>query len=341
MTDKRNMAIALADFKGLWDIAYQKDKWLYRKTDFAVKTLFPHTLGKGGHRRIYLRNGLEIFVRNGKVRQPIVVDHQHGSDFPLIAKFYISGFSRVKTKGPALVQVEADYAEVAGHHYLYYLPDVAEIEEWPADECCQVVSIIMRLDYLRSFHAGSIPPASPLKQLLENRKTQPFHRCLGRMTPAMHQILQQILFPPYQGMMEHLHLESKALELLLLQFATLSNNESPAGSLKVEDMERVQYARDLLVQQVCNPPSLTELAQLSGLNEFKLKQGFRHLFDTTVFGYLYDYRMKQAEYLLCSTRMNVAEVSAKVGYGSPEAFSTAFRRKFSLSPKAFQLEQRR
>ena len=162
------------------------------------------------------------------------------------------------------------------------------------------------------------------------------------MTPAMHQILQQILSPPYQGMMEHLHLENKVLELLLLQFSTLSHSGLPAraGRLKAEDVERVQYARDLLVQQVCDPPSFADLAQLSGLNEFKLNLGFRHLFDTTVFGYLYDYRMSQAQTLLCSAHMNVAEVSAKVGYRNPGAFSMAFRRKFLMSPKAYQLSQR-
>ncbi|MGP1387536.1 MAG: helix-turn-helix transcriptional regulator [Thainema sp.] len=63
------------------------------------------------------------------------------------------------------------------------------------------------------------------------------------------------------------------------------------------------------------------------------------MFGTTVFGYLRDYRMQQAQRLLRSPHATVAQVAAQVGYRNPEAFSTAFRRKFSVSPKAYQLRQ--
>ncbi|MEO0767811.1 MAG: AraC family transcriptional regulator [Cyanobacteria bacterium J06649_4] len=339
------MAITQADFCELLNIAQKKNKRLHTKTDFADNILFPHSLGEGGQRTIYLRNGLELIIRNGKLRQALVVDHQHESDFPLVAKFYVSGFSRVKTKGAKLAQVGADYTEVAGCHYLYYLPDIAEVEEWPGDEPCQVIMICAQVDYLRAFQGADIPLGAPLKQLLEDhRRTQPFHKPLGRITPKMYQILHQILSSPYRGMLEHLLLESKVLELLALQFALLGGEDAPAAkqiSFRAKDADRVQYAKELIEQQMCDPPSLAELAQLSGLNEFKLKQGFRHLFRTTVFGYLYDYRMAQAQNLLRNDYMNVAQVAAQVGYRSPEAFSTAFRRKFAVSPKAYQLGQRR
>ncbi|NET51062.1 MAG: helix-turn-helix transcriptional regulator, partial [Merismopedia sp. SIO2A8] len=72
----------------------------------------------------------------------------------------------------------------------------------------------------------------------------------------------------------------------------------------------------------------------------KLKQGFRHLFGTTVFGYLCNYRMEQAQQLLHSPHITIAQVAVQVGYRNPEAFSTAFRRKFAVGPKAYQLRQR-
>ena len=336
------MAIAQADFEALWNIAWQKDKNLYTETDFAASSLFPHVLGEGGQRTIYLRNGLKLTVRNGKLRQSLIIDQQHESDFPLVAKFYLSGFSKVKNKGTKLARVEAEYTESGGCHYLYYLPNIVEVEEWPSNELCQMVMISAPIDCLRSFQIENVPLAAPIKQLLEHRKTQPFHQPLGRITPRMYQILQQILSSPHRGMIEHLLLESKVLELLALQFITLGENTfAPRQiSFQAKDADRVQYARELLEQQMCDPPSLAELARLTGLNEFKLKQGFRHLFRTTVFGYLYDYRMAQAQTMLGDGLLNVAQVSAQVGYRSPEAFSTAFRRKFAVSPKAYQLGRR-
>ncbi|MEO0377755.1 MAG: helix-turn-helix transcriptional regulator, partial [Cyanobacteria bacterium P01_A01_bin.17] len=72
----------------------------------------------------------------------------------------------------------------------------------------------------------------------------------------------------------------------------------------------------------------------------KLNQGFRQLFGTTVFGYLQRHRMQQAQSLLHDSDLSIAKVAATVGYRSPEAFSTAFRRQFAVSPKAYQLGQR-
>ena len=72
------------------------------------------------------------------------------------------------------------------------------------------------------------------------------------------------------------------------------------------------------------PPTLVELAHLIGLNDYTLKKGFCQVFDTTVFGYLTQERMKQAERLLAQ-QQSVATVAIAVGYASPTAFSGAFK----------------
>ena len=87
-------------------------------------------------------------------------------------------------------------------------------------------------------------------------------------------------------------------------------------------------------------PSLIDLARQVGLNDRKLKEGFRHLFGATVFGYLRDYRLQQAKELLHDYDLTIASIATTVGYKSPEAFCNAFRRKFDVSPKAYQLRQR-
>lgn len=73
-----------------------------------------------------------------------------------------------------------------------------------------------------------------------------------------------------------------------------------------------------------------------GLNPRKLKEGFRQVFDTTVFGYLHQYRMQIAQNLL-QQKQKVAVVAATVGYASPTSFSAAFQRQFGVKPKAYQL----
>jgi AraC-like DNA-binding protein len=251
----------------------------------------------------------------------------------------------VKTQG--ISGIQSDYKEVAGCHYLYYLPDLTEIEEWHAHERTQVVMIYADFDYFRSFTWGGEPLPEPLQEIMRTNSVQRFHQSLGKITPLMEQILQQILHCSYQGWMRQVYLESKALELLSLQSAhwtTISLSAEPTlssqTSLRSDDIQRLHQAREILIKHPTEPPSLIELARQVGLNDRKLKQGFRQLFGTTVFGYLQDYRMQQAKQLLHDSDLSIAAIAAMVGYRNPEAFSTAFRRKFAVSPKAYQLSQR-
>ncbi|MGP1387535.1 MAG: hypothetical protein ACTS2F_28505 [Thainema sp.] len=267
------MAIAQADFIELWQIAQQKGEIVRRETGFEIEDGLPPTLGEGSERLIKLRGGLTIQIRNAKLRQTLRLEQQHDLGFPLTAKFYLSGSSRVQTLESVDIQADPDYTETAGCNYLYYLPNLTEVEEWPSDELLHVVMIYAPADYFRSFSVSGASLAPSLRRLLDGDEAQRFHQSLGQTTPAMNQVLQQILQAPYQGMMQHLYLESKALELLALQFVRL-DAESPVPrsfTLKPNDLERVQYAREILVQRACNPPSLIELARQAGLNECILK----------------------------------------------------------------------
>ncbi|MEM8863747.1 MAG: AraC family transcriptional regulator, partial [Chloroflexota bacterium] len=107
-------------------------------------------------------------------------------------------------------------------------------------------------------------------------------------------------------------------------------------SLKPDQLERIYYAKEILLQDLSNPPSLSELAQQAGLNEFILKRGFRQTFGTTVFGELQGYRMETARQLLVARNTKISEVAHQVGYASGRAFARAFRRKFRMGPKAYQ-----
>jgi AraC-like DNA-binding protein len=107
---------------------------------------------------------------------------------------------------------------------------------------------------------------------------------------------------------------------------------SMSPRIRSSDIDRLHRAKEILLQDLENPPSLLELARLVGLNDYKLKSGFRQLFGTTVFGYLYQQRMKQAHELLQSSEANVTEIANQVGYTSLSAFSNAFKKFYGISP---------
>lgn len=94
-----------------------------------------------------------------------------------------------------------------------------------------------------------------------------------------------------------------------------------------------------MTQHIDAPPSLSELAHLSGLNEYKLKQGFKEMFSTTVFGYLAEKRLELARDYLSDPNRSVTEIADSLGYASIQHFSYAFKKKFGHSPKALRNEK--
>ncbi|MEM1311385.1 MAG: AraC family transcriptional regulator [Cyanobacteria bacterium P01_H01_bin.153] len=333
------MVLLYQDVVELAAIAQQRGEAIHREIGFEFESQMPRSLGEGGIRSISLRNGLTLHILNSKSRQTIRWEKQHGANFPLVAKFYLSGSSRVLTKGPALTSVKADYAEMPGCQYLYHLPEITEVENWPSDQWHRVVMICATADYFHSFGWSEVLLVPALQQLLEGDESQRFHQSLGPISPTINQVLEQIVQSPYQSAMQQLYLEGKALELLTLQFAQWSEmppSESTRWLSKYE-LEKLHMAKAILTCDVSTPPTLAELAQQVELNEYRLKQGFRQVFGTTPFGYLHHCRMQQAQHLLRNSNLTIAGVAARVGYRNPEAFSTAFRRKFAVSPKAYQL----
>ncbi|MEM7062474.1 MAG: AraC family transcriptional regulator [Cyanobacteria bacterium P01_B01_bin.77] len=336
------MAIELNDleFQKLMVKAHRQGELIYQPMELGTQVNLPKCLGHGGARIFNLRQGLRLEIRKATLNQPLRYRRQHENYFPLTSQLYLSGKSRVQTLGVS--DIASNYQETVGHHYLYYLPNQTEIEEWPANQLIHMITISADTKYLKDFKDSQPTLPLPLQKLFEGDYTQRFHQPLGEMTSHIWQITQQILDCPHGGSMQQRYLESKVLELLAAQLAIWVDKQVSTAAMWLcpEDMGRLHQARDILIRRIKAPPSLSELARLVGLNERKLKQGFRQQFGTTVFGYLREYRMNRAKELLHKPNLTIAGIATQVGYKNPEAFSHAFRRRFSVNPKTYQLNQR-
>ncbi|WP_207436062.1 helix-turn-helix transcriptional regulator [Sabulibacter ruber] len=154
------------------------------------------------------------------------------------------------------------------------------------------------------------------------------------ITPLLQTVLDSIHQCEQTGLLKRIFLQAKILELLFLQLASCGIPASPAQatSLKEYDVEKIHLAKKLVEQNLQNPCSLIELAHRVGLNDFKLKKGFREVVGNTVFGYLHDLRMEAARRLLLEQHTTVSEVATEVGYKNPHHFTAAFRKKFGVLP---------
>lgn len=150
----------------------------------------------------------------------------------------------------------------------------------------------------------------------------------------MQQVIQEIINCPYSEDLQQLFLLSKSIELLVLQ-AKLYEEEQVDLFIKTEkDRKKFIEAKELLSTKLDDPPTIIELSKIMGINEYKLKRGFKELFGTTIFGYIHAQRMELAKKLLLGSSKSAKEIAYETGYSSPQHFSTAFKKTFGVTPNS-------
>jgi AraC family transcriptional regulator, transcriptional activator of the genes for pyochelin and ferripyochelin receptors len=160
----------------------------------------------------------------------------------------------------------------------------------------------------------------------------------GVIDPAMQQVIDQVLNNRYNGDLQNLFLLSKSIEILVLcaESCLQATDKKDLYVKTAADKERIIAARDFVNERVHCPPSLTEIAAAVGLNEYKLKRGFKETFQTTVFGYLTAQRLLLAQRYLLDTDKTAAEIGYDLGYTTPQHFNNAFKAYFGHTPDSLR-----
>lgn len=148
-------------------------------------------------------------------------------------------------------------------------------------------------------------------------------------------VIQEIIACPHTEDLKDLFLLSKVMELLVLQ-AERYERPAPIFLKSERERERILEARDHLVRNLDCPPNISELARITGMNEYKLKKGFKEMFGTTVFGCIHQHRMQLAKRLLLGTSLSAKEIAYQAGYNSPQYFSRSFKKTFGISPNSIR-----
>lgn len=156
-------------------------------------------------------------------------------------------------------------------------------------------------------------------------------------TPAQQVVLHQINNKKDKSPLSQLFLKAKAYELFSLYFShnEESNNENCPFISNEDTMSQLKQVKDLIIENMADPPSLEELAKTVGLNIKKLKQGFKEVYGAPVFTFLLNYKLEYSKKLLLENKLNVNEIGNKIGYSTSSHFIAAFKRKFGITPKQF------
>lgn len=95
-----------------------------------------------------------------------------------------------------------------------------------------------------------------------------------------------------------------------------------------------------LLSEMANDISISTLIRHMGTNRNKLSFAFKTHYGATPLNWIREQRMLHAAQLLTSTDQTILAISHAVGYPDSNNFSTAFRRKYQLSPVQYRQKQK-
>ncbi|MEM8532594.1 MAG: AraC family transcriptional regulator [Chloroflexota bacterium] len=322
--------------ENVWSYFEQAQEQLgvnYRQLPNERVLPLPEWFGKGYVRSVSLRNQLNIFILDIIPRQTVAIDCRTLQYSPMFElHFNVTGTSNSKN-----CLTNDTYQIISGEGVCYYAnindADMHMQGRFPVGQRFTIVEITSDTSVLTDLQV-SLDMLFPAQT---HRFDKPiiYQNSYG-ITPAMYTALQQILNCSYTELPRQLYLESKALELLSLYVNEAATRDaSQPSQLREDDIERIYTAKHILTQRMDNPPSLVELARQVGINDYKLKVGFREVFGTTVYKYLHTHRMEQARDLLLKRTHSVLEVAYAVGYANPSQFSAAFKKTYGTTPSSY------
>ena len=150
------------------------------------------------------------------------------------------------------------------------------------------------------------------------------------MTPEMQSIVDSLFNIKYTGKTKMMFFRSQITTLLSHFFGQLASLKTE--KINTSEREKLNLARDILLENIDNPPYLNEISKEIGLNTFKLKKEFKAFFGVPVFKYLQNERLAIAHKMISTQKSTVQEASWHVGYDSLSSFSNAFEKKFGYRP---------
>jgi len=189
---------------------------------------------------------------------------------------------------------------------------------------------------IKKFHSLFSSDAHYIEFLTQENKDKKYYN-EDKISPSMAVVLNQLVQFNLNSSIKPLYFKGKAYELLSLYFNKSADADTEQCPFLVDDenIAKLKKAKDIMITNVSEPPSLQDLADEVGLSLNKLKEGFKQVYGDTVYSYLLEYKMEMARKLLESGQYNVNEVGLKVGYSTASHFIAAFKKKFGTTPKKY------
>ncbi|MFD1956659.1 helix-turn-helix transcriptional regulator [Paenibacillus thailandensis] len=304
---------------------YQRyfDETLFGRKN-GISYMLRSDIGAGNAYKITTYSGIEIVYHDIRYHEPYPFCFASRGRMVEL-QFTLSGQRQVMVSG-------RDHETPVGQGALALIQDFQARFYPPAQ--VQYVSLSLAIPVSLFDYAANELAISPNRNFEFNRliQGQAFRSYYFEHDAKSMVLVKQLIADFKNANRSPLMMEATALELLNMYMFQLFELTPRPNGLSKGDIEKLQKAKQVLESCMADPPSLLALAKMVGLNDFKLKKGFKACFGMTVFEYLRHVRLDHAMMLLRNEEANVTETAMRVGYSNVSAFSEQFIRKFGVKP---------
>ena len=143
-------------------------------------------------------------------------------------------------------------------------------------------------------------------------------------------IIDKIIASKSDDFMNSIKCEHNILEFMIHRFKLFDTTNSVLSN---DEICISRASKDILLRSFTSPPSIEVLAHLCATNETKLKQVFKKVYKTTIYGYIQKLRLEKANLLLKEQSLNIGEITKEIGYKHQGHFSKLFFAYYGVYPK--------
>lgn len=284
-----------------------------------IKNSFPLEIGTDYMEKIYIQDGFLFSKTNYNIEKPIFLEAKQEE-----RKFVIT----ISLKGNT-TYINSDDKKIIpfkeGFTTISMFENTQGFREFKDKQINQIRLILSESFLRRNFQKSLVEKYFFNKQ---NLQLIDF-----RLTSIQSQfLLNDILNCSLVGELANIYKQGKIFELLSLEISKLQKNED---DIFLDDYDRsaILKAKEILLNNLQNPPSIVTLSKMVHLSEVKLKRGFKQIYKTSPYQLLVSHKMNLAKNMLESGEYNINEIALQVGYKFANNFTNAFYKEFKIRPK--------
>ncbi len=197
----------------------------------------------------------------------------------------------------------------------------------------KLITLLISINKFHSLFSDSADSIPFISDENLNRKYYKEDKISNKTSTVLNQILNENL----NKNIKKIYLNGKVLELLSILFNTADELDLDQCPFLADDKNilKIKKAKEIILQNIEDPPSLNELSTKVEIPLKNLKTGFKQVYGNTVYGFLTEYKMTKASQMLSSKNYNVNEVAQYLGYSSASHFINAFKKRFGITPKKY------